>query len=115
MLESPPGISEPPLTRPARIAGGVVGVLTLMAGGVAVFRTDNELGSTALVAAGVLIASLAVFGNRIEAVEAAGVRLELERQARRARHQAQQARAAGETDRAEKLERPAANPLAAAR
>ena len=102
------------LTRPARIAGVAVGFLTLICGGVAVFWTGNELGSTALVAAGVVIAGLAMFGNRIEVVEAAGVRFELERQARSARQQAERARAAGEINRAEELERRAQSLLAAA-
>jgi hypothetical protein len=114
MSESVSGAPGPALTLPARVAGVVVGLLTLVAGGVAVFRTDNELGSTALVTAGVVIAGLGVFGNRIEAVEAAGVRLELQRQARRAREQAEQARATGEVDRAEELERHAQSLLAAA-
>jgi hypothetical protein len=80
-----------------------------------VFQTDNALGSTALVAAGVVIASLAVFGNRIEAIEAAGVRFELERQARSARQEAERARAAGEIDRARELEHRAQSLLAEAR
>jgi hypothetical protein len=108
------GVREPILNRPARIVGVAAGVVTLVAGGVAVFRTSNELGSTALVAAGVVIASLAVFANRIEAVEAAGIRLELERQALRARQEARRARAAGENDRADELERRAQSLLAAA-
>lgn len=105
----------PVLPRSARIGGVVVGLIVLVVGGAAVFQTDNELGSTALVAAGLLIAGLAVFGNRIEAIEAAGIRFELERRARGARQQAEQARAAGDTDRAEELERRAESLLAAAR
>ena len=104
MSESSPPASTPVLARPARIAGVAVGALTLVTGAVAVFRTDNALGSTALVAAGVVIAGLAVFGNRIEAVEAAGIRVELERQARSALQEADRARAAGELERAEELE-----------
>jgi len=96
------------------VAAIVLGFLVLRVGGAAVFRTDNELGSAALVAAGVVIAGLAVFGNRIEAVEAAGIRFELERRARSARQQAQQARAAGETERAREFERRAESLLAAA-
>lgn len=114
MVDPAPAVGEPALSRRSRITGVAVGALTLTAGGVAVFVTDNELGSTALVTAGVVIAGLAVFGNRIEAVEAAGVRLELERQARRVRKQAQLARVAGEVDRAEELEDRARSLLAAA-
>lgn len=105
---------EPVLSRPVRIAGIAVGLLALTAGAVAVFGTDNEVGSAALLTAGVAIAGLAVFGNRIEAFEAAGVRLELVRQARDARQEAEQARAAGEPDRAELLERRAQSLLVAA-
>ena len=107
-------VAEPVLGPRARIAGVVLGLATLVAGGVAVFRTDNELGSTALVAAGVAMAGLAVFGNRLEAVVAVGVRLELKRQARRARELAERARADGDVDRAEDLERRAQRLLAAA-
>ncbi len=115
MPTSPPAVPQPVFTTPGRIAGVVAGGLTLVAGGVAVFLTDNELGSTALVAAGVAMASLAVFGNRLQAVEAAGVRLELERQALRVQQQAVRARVAGETDRAVDLERRAEELRAAAR
>lgn len=114
MEQLPVAVSNPVLTRPARITGVVLGLLTLITGGVAVFLTDNELGSTALVAAGVVIVGLAVLGNRIEAVEAAGVRLELERQARQTREQAEKARAAGESGRAQELERRALDLLVAA-
>lgn len=102
------------LTRSVRIGGVTFGVLVLMAGGVAVFLTDNELGSTALVAAGVAICALSVFANRIEAVEAAGVRFELERRARSVRQKARPARAASGADQAEQLERRAEGLMAAA-
>lgn len=114
MSHSPVDVPGPVLTRSVRIGGVVFGILVLVAGGVAVFLTDNELGSTALVAAGVAICALSVFGNRIEAVEAAGVRFELERRARSVRRQAVRARAAGDTDQAEHLERRAEGLLAAA-
>jgi hypothetical protein len=111
----PPAELPAPVLPPwARAAGVSVGFVVLVVGGVAVFMTDNELGSTALVAAGVAIAGLSVFGNRIEAVQAGGVRVELERQARTARLQAERARAAGRPDRAEELERKAEGLLAAA-
>lgn len=114
MAQSPAESSVPVLNLAARIGGVVVGVLVLVAGGIAVFTTDNELGATALVAAGVAIAGLSVFGNRIEALEAGGVRVELERQALTARLQAQRARAAGRAERAQALDRKAEGLLAAA-
>jgi len=107
-------LTDPVLPTWARIAGALLGLGVLVAGSVAVFETDNELGATALVAAGVAIAGVSVFGNRIEALEAGGVRVELERQAMTARRQARRARAAGRTERAEALERKAEGLLAAA-
>lgn len=115
MLELPPALSEPKFSRPARIVGLTVGSLSLTAGGVAVFQTDNELGSAALVAAGVVIAALTMLGNHIEVIEAGGVRLQLERQARHARQEAEEARAGGEIDRAEELEQRAQKLLVTAK
>lgn len=114
MSHSPVEAPGPVLTRAARIVGVVVGVFVLIAGGVAVFLTDNEFGSTALIAAGVAISALSLFANRIEAIEAAGIRFELERRARSVRQQAIRARAAGDADQAEQLERRAESLLAAA-
>ncbi|SKB07536.1 hypothetical protein [Aeromicrobium choanae] len=114
MTHSPVEAPGPVLTRSARVGGVVFGVLVLVAGGVAVFLTDNELGSTALVAAGVAICALSVFGNRLEAIEAAGIRFELERRARSVRQQAARARAAGDAEQAQQLERRAEGLLAAA-
>jgi len=76
--------------------------------------TDNELGSTALIAAGVVIAGFPLFADRVDAVEAAGVRFELTRQAKRAQQQAQQARAIGDLERADELNRRANELLSAA-
>jgi len=106
--------SGPLLPSWARIAGSLFGLAVLVAGGVAVFVTDNELGSAALVVAGAAVAGISVFGNRIEAVEAGGVRVELERRARSARLRARQARAAGQPARARELEHQAEGLLAAA-
>jgi hypothetical protein len=105
---------EPALGRTARILGVGGGIVTMLAGGVAVFLTDNEVGSGALVATGAAIVGVAVFGNRLRAVEAGGVRLELERQARQVWRQAEHARAVGNVDQAEELERRAQHLLAAA-
>lgn len=107
-------VVKPVLSRSTRIAGIVGGLALLVAGGVAVFTTDNEVGSAALVTAGVAVAGLAAFGNHIAAFEAAGLRLELVEQARDAREQAKLARAAGQADRAEALEHRAETLLAAA-
>ena len=105
---------KPLVGRRGKAAIVTTGAIALLAGGVAVFTTDNELGSTALVAAGVGLVGLALMGNRLRAVEAAGVRLELERQALEARVEAREARATGDVDRAEMLEQRADHLLAAA-
>jgi len=107
-------VLEPVLRRGAQVVGGLVGVVTLAAGGVAVFATSNEVGSAALVTAGVAIAGVSVFANRIRGFEAAGVRLEFVRQARDVSRQAERARAAGDVGRAEELEHRADRLLAAA-
>jgi hypothetical protein len=104
MVDSAADVLEPVLAPSARIVGVALGVLALVTGAVAVFRTDNELGSAALVTAGVAIVGLAMFGNRIHAFEAAGLRLELVRQAKEASQRAEEARASGEIDRADELE-----------
>lgn len=56
--------------RPYLLATLVLGLGFVVAGGVAVFVTDNELGSASLVAAGVAVAGFGVFGDRVRSVEA---------------------------------------------
>jgi hypothetical protein len=114
VVESSARVPEPVLSRRGQTTGLLAGALTLLAGGVAVFQTDNEVGSAALVTAGVAIAGLAQFANRIQAFEAAGVRLEMIREAKDAQEEADKARASGEIDRAEQLERRAQSLLEAA-
>lgn len=104
MVEIARSAAVPPLGKRSRATSMTTGSIALLVGGVAVFTTDNELGSTALVAAGVALIGLALLGNRLKTVEAAGVRLELERQAIEAWAEARDARASGDVDRAEKLE-----------
>ncbi|MDM7853885.1 hypothetical protein [Cellulomonas alba] len=114
MVDEPTDVVAPVLGRAARTVGVVIGLVTLAAGGVAVFATDNEVGSAALVTAGAVVLGLAVFGNRVRAFEVAGVRLELLRQAADVRQEAEQARASGEVGRAEQLENHAQSLLMAA-
>jgi hypothetical protein len=94
-------------TRPTMVAALVVGALVLVVGGVAVFVTDNEIGSAALVAAGVAVAAFGVLGHRITSVEAGGVRvgLGLEQRAEQDAAAAARARAAGDVEQAARLER----------
>jgi hypothetical protein len=114
MVDAPTELAAPVLGRATRAVGVVIGLLTLAAGAVAVFVTDNEVGSAALVTAGAVVLGLAVFGNRVRAFEIAGVRLELLRQAADVRQEAEKARASGEVDRAEQLENHAQSLLMAA-
>jgi hypothetical protein len=78
--------------------------LALIAIGVAaVFKTNNSTGSGALVAAGVAIGALAMFANRIQTIDAAGVKLQLAQAAVSSLQAAQQADRAGRSDIAEVL------------
>lgn len=63
----------------ARIAAATVGVLCILAGGVAVFISDNAAGTAALIAAGAALIVAAAFADYIKTVEAGGVKVELER------------------------------------
>lgn len=98
----------PAWKRPYLLATLVFGMACLVAGAVAVFTTDNELGSASLVAAGVVVAGCGVFGDRVRSVEAGGVKLGLEQRAEQDFVAAAQARATGDVERASRLERRAA-------
>ena len=58
---------------------GVTGSFFLMVGTAAVFLTENGSGSAALIAAGVVLIILAVLTERLESLEAAGMKLQLTR------------------------------------
>jgi hypothetical protein len=63
-----------PLTR---VVAFLVGMALLATGAVAVFHTTNSVGSATLVAAGTVIAALALFGDQLESLEGAGVKIQL--------------------------------------
>ena len=107
-------VFPPVFNRAAQVGGVVVGLLTLVAAAVAVFQTENEVGSAALVTAGAVLTALSMFGNHVRTFEAAGLRLDLVRQATNIRHQAEQARASGEMEKADELESRAQSLLATA-
>jgi hypothetical protein len=63
---------------PVRVIAAVVGAALVVTGAVAVFVTSNSAGAAALVTAGTVIGALAMFANRIQSVEGAGVKFEFQ-------------------------------------
>lgn len=91
-----------------RVGIAVVGALVLAIGAVAVFRTTNGNGSAALVAAGLALIVLAVLTERLQSIEAAGLKLQLstamaEAEAEDAEQAAEHADDAGKPDEAQRL------------
>lgn len=86
-----------------RVLAAVVGAAGLVAGGVAVFVTDNGAGSGALLAVGTLFLLVAAFGSRIVKLKGAGVEVELAKEAAKLEVQARQARQRGDEGTAEEL------------
>jgi hypothetical protein len=74
----------------------------LTAGTVAVFVTTNSAGATALVAAGAVLVAVALFTNRLESVEGAGLKIHLGTVAEKLR-EADQADASGDSEAADRL------------
>jgi hypothetical protein len=64
-----------------QIAAAVVGVVAFTCGVVAVFVTDNGAGSSALLAAGLVLLLIAAFGDRISKISGAGVEIEVRERA----------------------------------
>ncbi|MGD9960601.1 hypothetical protein [Nocardioides sp.] len=101
------GGTEPALLAKPVITGGwqgfgvVLGFGVLILGAVAVFTTDNAVGSASLVTAGLLISTLAVFANHISAIEGAGVKLSMRERAGEALANARAAAASGDVEQAE--------------
>lgn len=79
-------------------------------GAVAVFVSTNTTGTAALIAAGVVLVAIATYGDRIETVEAAGVKVALSKLAA-----ADRAEAAGDVATADRLRGEAADLLEEAR
>lgn len=61
----------------ARVGIALVGTAVLLIGARAVFATENGTGSAALIAAGLALVFLAVLVERLESLEAAGLKLQL--------------------------------------
>ncbi len=86
----------------ARLGIALVGVGLLAAGAVAVFVTTNSAGSSTLVAAGTVLIGVAVFANRLESIEGAGVKIQLGAVTAKLQ-EADQADAMGDTEAAKRL------------
>lgn len=86
----------------ARLGVSLVGAGLLVAGAAAVFVTTNSAGASALVAAGTVLVAVAVFTNRLESVEGAGVKVQLGAVAEKLR-EADQADAQGDSEQADRL------------
>ncbi|CUR57388.1 putative Flagellar associated protein [metagenome] len=101
------GGTEPALNaRPVITSGwqGVavtIGFAVLVVGAIAVFTTDNAVGSAALVTSGLLISTLAVFANHISAIEGAGVKLSMRERAGEALANSRAAAANGDVEQAD--------------
>jgi hypothetical protein len=97
-----------------QITAAGIGLVLIGVGAVAVFITDNATGSGMLVAAGTVIGALAIFANRIQTVDAAGVKLQLAQAAVTSIQAAQQADSAGRPDVAQMLRQHADHLIAVA-
>lgn len=93
----------------------LAGMALLTTGAVAVFASTNTTGTAALIAAGLALVAIAVYGDRVETVEAAGIKVSLQQQAASKLVEAEVAEAAGDLDGAERLRGEAARLLEAAR
>ncbi|NEK87673.1 hypothetical protein GCU60_18195 [Blastococcus saxobsidens] len=99
----------------ARPALAFAGVALLVTGAVGVFVSTNATGTAALVAAGLALVAIAVYGDRIETVEAAGLKVQLQQAAASQLVAATEAEAAGDLQGAQRLREQAARLLEAAR
>ena len=95
---------------PLRWTTGLSGAALLVAGAVAVFTTANGSGTAALIAAGVVLIVVALLAERLESVEAAGLKLGIRAQAAAQVKEdaAEVAEGKGDLEEAERLRREAA-------
>lgn len=99
------------VARGALVAGGAS---VLVAGAAAFFVSTNATGTAALIAAGVVLIAIAAYGDRIESVEAAGMKFQLTRAAASQLVAAEKAEAEGNLTEATRLRSEAARLLEAA-
>src|SRR4051794_25854021 len=96
-----------------RVITGIVGVGLLVTGSIAVFTSKNTTGTAALIAAGVLVMAIAIYGDRIESFEGLGVKLQMAAASKL--EAARKAEAAGDQEKAERLRAEAQQLLDSAR
>ena len=93
--------AQKPMQGAAGFFVAFAGIALLATGAVAVFVSDNTTGTAALVAAGLALVVIATFGDRIESLEGAGLKLQLAAASQFAA--ATEAEAAGDVDKAARL------------
>lgn len=91
-----------------------MGIALLGLGAYAVFTTENSSGAAALIAVGAVLLGVSLFTDRIESVEALGMKLGLRRQAQSKLIEAELAESRGDTAAAHELREQAEGILAAA-
>lgn len=91
------------------------GVLALITGGVAVFVSTNSAGTAALLTSGLVLAILGLLGHRIQAIEGAGLKFQLQEEAAARYVAAEEAEEAGEPEIAHQLRRDADRLMSLAR
>lgn len=98
-------VGQPAPSVPLWVRGmaAALGAAAFVAGGVAVFVTDNGTGSGALVAAGVALGALALFGDRISSFGVAGAQVNLVQASQELQAAADRAAAGGDLDSADRL------------
>jgi hypothetical protein len=77
---------------------GIVGVVASVAGGIAVFRTDNQAGTTALLLLGAVFLLLAVQGTAVRRANKDSLELDKRTLARKIAHEAERALSNGRID-----------------
>src|SRR4051812_40516237 len=87
----------------ARAGVAFAGVGLLITGAIGVFVSTNSAGTAALVAAGLVLLAMAIYGDRITAIEGGGLKLQLQEAAASRLAAANEAEAEGDLVSASKL------------
>jgi len=109
------GATEPLEGAKTRIAAIILGVAVLGSGAVGVFVSTNSVGTAALIAAGLVLVAFGMFGSRIQSIEGAGLKLQLQERAATLLEAAVDADNAGRHEAAEQLRDQAEQLLSAAK
>ncbi len=100
---TPREIPVPRVPTSVRLLCGIGGTGLVVLGCVAVFVSENSAGTAAVIAAGIALLLVAVLADRITAVEAGGVKVELGKVAARKLDEADEAEDQGDHERAAEL------------